>query len=273
MPDGYGSQAEYMKQVVPLAEERQREIEEALRKAFAAFIELREVEVVIFSGMRASDLARAIVEHPMILKSLLAASNIAARAIERDLGMRNLDTYRPRITEETAGILAGYIRPFLPASLALPALGHIDRVYFMDKEIRKRKGQWEAKVTLALCDVAKQQFVKRKFTSGGERFELDAAFPKRGDIRVGVDVKRIEARRDIHKRCDEIVNKAAKLKRACQDARFGAVVYYPFVDEQGNIRSRLESEQVDGVVFASDDDQAIRNAARCLLAMLKAPAS
>lgn len=32
-------------------------------------------------------------------------------------------------------------------------------------------------------------------------------------IEHAVDVKRIEARRDIHKRCDEIVNKAAKFKR------------------------------------------------------------
>jgi hypothetical protein len=60
----------------------------------------REVEVIVFSGMTAFQLAEAIVGHPLILKPLLAAYNIAARAIERDLSIRNVDTYRPRIDQD-----------------------------------------------------------------------------------------------------------------------------------------------------------------------------
>lgn len=44
-------------------------------------------------------------------------------------------------------------------------------------------------------------------------------------------MKRIEARRDIHKRCDEIVRKAVKLKQIYPKVKFGAVIYYPFIDE------------------------------------------
>jgi hypothetical protein len=45
------------------------------------------------------------------------------------------------------------------------------------------------------------------------------------DVHIGIDIKRIEARQDIHKRCDEIVNKAAKLKAVFRKAKFGAVIY------------------------------------------------
>ena len=55
-------------------------------------------------------------------------------------------------------------------------------------------------------------FEKRKFEVDGEPFEIDVASPLVGEIKIGIDVKRIEARRDIHKRCDEIVNKANKSK-------------------------------------------------------------
>lgn len=107
---------------------------------------------------------------------------------------------------------------------------------------------------------------------GGEQFELDAATPGEGDIQIGIDVKRIEARRDIHKRCDEIVNKASKLKSAFSKARFGAVVYYPFIDEHVNIQNRLRSSDIDGVVFASGSDESIENAVRLLLSTLKVAA-
>ena len=100
-------------------------------------------------------------------------------------------------------------------------------------------------------------------------FELDAATPEEGPIQAGIDVKRIEARRDIHKRCDEIVNKARKLKAAFPRSRFGAVVYYPFIDEHVNVQNRLRSEAVDSIVFASDSDDSINNAVRHLLSMLE----
>lgn len=272
MPDGYGSHRDYMDWVKADADARQEAIETALRKAFSRFIERREVEVVVFSSMSALDLARAILAQPLILKPLLACCNIAARAIERDLDIKNLDTYSPRLNEDHAKVIAGYIKPFLPAYLELPTLSRIDRVSYIDKEIRKGKGRWERRVLDALNRHGQTPFRKRMFDVGGEQFELDAATPGEGDIKIGIDVKRIEAHRDIHKRCDEIVNKASKLKSAFSKARFGAVVYYPFIDEHVNIQNRLRSSDIDGVVFASGSDESIENAVRLLLSTLKVAA-
>jgi hypothetical protein len=218
--------------------------------------------------MTAFDLAKAIVNHPLILKPLLAACNIAARAIERDLSIKNLDTYNPRLNEDQAKVIAGYIKPFLPSYLEIPALSRIDRVSFIDKEIRKRKGRWEKKILESLNRFSILQFHKRMFVAEGEQFELDAASPKVGDIKVGIDIKRIEARRDIHKRCDEIVNKAAKLKLAFPRSKFGAVVYYPFIEEHINIQNRLRSNNIEGIVFASEAKESIEIAIRLLLSTL-----
>ena len=137
---------------------------------------------------------------------------------------------------------------------------------FLDKEIRKGKGRWEQMVRAALVDAAKRvgllgTFKKRHFETGGEEFELDAACPGTGPITVAVDVKRIEARRDIHKRCDEIVNKAAKFKGVYPGGKFVVFIYYPFTDEHLNVSNRLKSENIDVVVFASEHPESIRNAA------------
>jgi len=103
------------------ADSRQEAIEDALRKAFSSFIEKREVEVIVISSMTAFDLAKAIINHPRILKPLLAACNIAARAIERDLSIKNMDTYSPRLSDDQAKVIAGYIKPFLPSYLEIPS--------------------------------------------------------------------------------------------------------------------------------------------------------
>ncbi len=269
MPEGYGSHSDYMARVKEDADARQTAIESAIRSAFGQFIERRTVEVVIFSSMSAIDLSRALLREPLILKPLLAACNIAGRAIDRDLGLKNIDTYDPKLTEEHANVIAGYIKPFLPPYLELPTLAHIDRVEFIDKEIRKGKGQWEKKILDALNRFGSSKFKKRTFTYKGEEYELDAATPTTGAITTGIDVKRIEAKRDIHKRCDEIVNKATKLKTAFPGSRFGAVVYYPFIDEQVNVESRLRSKHVNGVVFASESDESVENAVRLLLSKLQ----
>lgn len=89
-------------------------------------------------------------------------------------------------------------------------------------------------------------------------------------MRIAVDVKRIEARRDIHKRCDEIVNKASKTKVRFPSAQFAAVIYYPFVAEHTNVLSRLTSESIDCVVFASDSLESVKDAVSLLIATLKA---
>lgn len=265
----YGTHADYMTWVEADADERREHVETALREAFSSFIHKQEVDIVVFSSMTALELADAIIRYPLVLKPLLAATNIAARAIERDLSIKNLDTYEPKLDRERAQVIAGYVKPFLPPCVPVPALGLLDRTAFVDKEIRKRKGQWEKRVIQHLTRVAGVKFGKRMFETGGEQFELDAAMPASGDVKVGVDIKRIEARRDIHKRCDEIVNKATKLKSCFPGAKFAAVIYYPFVEEHVNIQNRLRSEDIDGVVFASEGDQSIENAVRMLLAGLR----
>ena len=217
MPDGYDTHADYMRWVRNDTAARQQQVLDALRNAFSQFIELREVEIINFSAMTAMDLAEAIGEYPLILKPILTACNVAGRAIERDLDIRNLDTYRPRLNAEKAAAIAGYLKPFLPQELAVPALSELDRHFFVDKQIRMHKGQWERQVSEAVNQQASLAFKKRKFVCDDEEFELDAAAPPEGDIEVAVDVKRIEARRDIHKRCDEIVNKATKFKK-CRPA-------------------------------------------------------
>lgn len=268
MPDKYGSHADYMDWVKDNADLRQEAVEDTLRKAFSDFIEKHEVEVIVFSRMSAFDLAKAIMNHPILLKPLLAACNIAARAIERDLSIKNVDTYNPRLSQDQTKVIAGYMKPFLPSYLEIPALSRIDRVAFIDKEIRKGKGRWEKKILESLNRFGRLQFHKRMFMAQQEQFELDAASPKLGDIEVGIDIKRIEARRDIHKRCDEIVNKAAKLKSAFPVCKFGVIVYYPFLEEHVNIQNRLRSDDIDGVVFASEGKESIENAVRMLLSTL-----
>ncbi len=258
-----------MSRVKAEADARRSIVEKALRAAFGRFIETRQVEVVVFSGMSALDLATAMLAQPAILKPLLGVCNIAARAIERDLGIKNLDTYTPRLSDDHARVIAGYIKPFLPDYLELPTLSRIDYILYVDKEIRKGKGRWEKQIVEALNRFGRGPFQKRKFSAGGEEFELDAATPSTGAIAVGVDVKRIEARRDIHKRCDEIVNKARKLKTEYPQAKFGAVVYYPFIDEHVNIQNRLHSSDLGAVVFASESEESIHNAVQMLLSTLK----
>lgn len=265
MSQGYSSHAEYMKWVVSDADERQKHVEKSLQTAFSNFIQVKRVKVIVFTDVTAADLAKAMIEYPVILKPILAACNIAARAIERDLSIKNVDTYNPKLTRDQANILAGYIKPFLPVYMEIPTLSRIDRISFIDKEVRKRKGQWERKIIKALNKCGNLFFKKRTFTIDDEQFEIDAAYPETDDIKIAIDIKRIESRRDIHKRCDEIVNKAFKLKKTYKKALFAAVIYYPFIDEHINIQSRLRSENIDQVVFASEAPESIKNTTKLLL--------
>jgi hypothetical protein len=266
---GYGNQRQYVSKVLPVADVRQAEVEDHLRRAFFKFIEPRKVDVVVFESMSADDLARAISQYPLVLKPLLASCNLAGRALKRDLKIENIDTYMPVLSEKQANAVAGYLLSFLPKYLEIPTLSRIDRVSFIDKEIRKDKGRWEKLVCEALNKYGKTGFKKRKFETGGQAFELNAATPSTGAVRIGVDIKRIEARQDIHKRCDEIVNKAAKLRAAFPKAKFAAVIYYPFVQDHSNVLSRLDSPHIDAIVFASGSADAVENAVRLLLAKVE----
>lgn len=262
----YSSQADYVAKVTAAAESRSKEVAKALRAAFAGRIRQEELEVIDFQATSALELGQAIAEHPIILKPLLAVCNVAGRAIERDLDLRNVDTYGLRLSRDQAHAIAGYIKPFLPPSLPLPALSHMDRVLFIDKEVRASKGQWEKLITEALIRFSGLPFKKTKFKVRRQEFELDSAFIKGKTIAYAVDVKRIEARRDIHKRIDEIANKANKFKLVYPKAKFGAVIYYPFPAEHGNIRDRLETRYIDSIQFAGESQQSIYQAVRLLLA-------
>ncbi len=269
MPEGYDSHADYMGWVKADAELRAVEVRATLIRAFSRFVELREIEVINFSNMTAMDLAAAIQSEPRILKPLMACCNVAGRAVERDLDIRGLDTYVPRLSESHAAAIAGYLKPFLPQELAVPALSELDRFFFVDKEIRARKGRWEQTILESLNALSRYKFKKRRFEVGDESFEIDAAAPDTGKIEVAVDVKRIEARRDIHKRADEVINKAAKFKKKHPKSLFAAVVYYPFTAEHVNVQSRLQSRYIDAVCFASQGPEQISVAVGLLVDQLK----
>jgi hypothetical protein len=264
----YSSHVEYMANVAEAADARQAAVEQALKAAFSGYISQEPVEIIAFGDMTVIELAAALSVHPLVLKPLLAACNVAARAIERDIGIRNLNTYLPRLSDDQATAIAGYLKPFLPLRLTVPGLCHLDRVGFIDKEVRLRKGRWESKVKSALQAQASRRFVKRRFIVDDNKFEIDAATPPTGPISLGVDIKRIEARRDIHKRTDEIVRKAVNLRKAFPDSRAAAVVYYPFVDEQVNIQSRLQSPEIEAVAFAGKTEESIALAVGLVLAKL-----
>lgn len=265
MTEEYSTHADYIARVSEEATARCEEVQQVLKKAFQPFIETRSVEVIVFSDISALDLGRILLNYPKVLKPLLAICNIGGRAIKRDLGIQNIDTYRPRLSAAQANAIAGYIKPFLPVFAEIPSLCHLDRVEYIDKEIRKGKGGWEQRVTAALNKNARVSFKKRKFVVHNEEFEIDAASPPTGPIQIGIDIKRIEARADIHKRGDEIVNKATKLKSVYPKVKFAAVVYYPFIQEHTNVRSRLESPDIDLVIFAGETDESIETPVRLLL--------
>lgn len=262
----YASQADYVEWVREAMARRAVEIAASLREAFGNVIRVEEVEVIVFSSVTVLELSEKIVRHPLILKPLLLATNIAARAIERDLGIKNLDTYDARLSQELALAIAGYIKPFLPDSLPVFTLAELDRIMFADKEIRKTKGRWERMVLQALNSYGRAVFKKSMFRHNDQEFEIDAAAKlPTGGIAHAVDIKRIEARRDIHKRTDEIVNKATALKTTYPKANFGAVIYYPFMAEHGNVRDRLQSPYIDSVVFAGATEESVATAVRLLL--------
>jgi hypothetical protein len=91
---------------------------------------------------------------------------------------------------------------------------------------------------------------------------------KDGPIEVAVDVKRIESQRDIHKRADEITNKASKFKKAFPNGKFLAVVYYSFPTEHINAKSRIQTDEIDDVYFASESESSIKSAVGLMLGML-----
>nr|WP_312216841.1 hypothetical protein [Clostridioides sp.] len=266
--EGYTNHRNQIESVQGL-DERLTQLSEAMYEGFKKYLISRESYFINFKDMTADELADVLFEYPIIIKSVLASVNVASRAIKRDLEI-DIDTYKLNITKTKAGILAGYIKPMLPSEISIDALCELDRWFYVDKEIRKNKGRWEKEILQALVKFSKINFKKVKFNSGTQKFELDAAYTDEYDyVRVGVDVKRIEARQDIHKRADEIINKANKYKHVFPEGKFYAVIYYPFVSDHINLKERLSSDNIDGIYFANEANLSIEQQVKYLLGRAK----
>ncbi len=186
----YGNQRSYLTGVSKSKKQRAEKIAKELKEAFSDCIKIEKSEYIYFTDLSAERLAEALFNHPAILKSVLSICNVAARAVERDLNLKNLNTYNPKLDKTSSSILAGYLKPFLPEKAAIVSLVDIDSVFYVDKEIRKTKGAWEKKIVTALNRFGKKSFRKRKFSREGVNYELDAASPEKGDIEIGIDIKR-----------------------------------------------------------------------------------
>jgi hypothetical protein len=263
----YSSHQEQVAECQP-SPERIKKLEDSLIEAYEKVITYQEVPFIVFGDLNAEELAAAFVKYPIIIKPTLCCVNVAQRAVKRDLGF-DLNTYSEKISETHAALLAGYIKPLLPPAIAVPALMELDRFFWTDKEMRARKGNWEKTVTLSINKASSQRFKKRKFECDGEQFEIDAACPAKGEnIDIAIDIKRIESQRDIHKRADEIINKAQKFKKTYPQSRFIAVVYYPFPNQHLNLQNRLQSKDIEGVFFAGETESSIANVADMLVGTL-----
>jgi hypothetical protein len=266
------SHADRLSLVMDDVEARRREFRQSLQEAFKDFIEVRETQWILFENISADELSRVFQEHPVVVKAVTALCNIASRAIRRDLGFE-VDTYNPRLTKAKADQLAGYVKPFLPSALALPTLEAVDDWWFIDKEMRASRGRFEKIITAELSRRTGLEFKKYHFPVIADdgttiAYELDAAYPASGEpVEVGIDVKGISAPRDMHKRGDEITNKAQKFKKTYPTGKFGSVIHYPFEDKV-NVVQRLQNPDIDGIVFAGDSRESIETAILALLPQL-----
>ncbi len=247
--------------------QRREKIKKAIRTELHKYLsEFKDIEIRA-SDIGEDELALVLFRAPILLKALISTCNIAQRAIKRDLGF-DVKTYGTTLKMNRATQLAKYIKPFLPKTITLESLLLVDHVYFIDNEMRQIKGsEWEKRVIETLRRISGRDFRKRKFNSN--HYEIDAALASRGIIIVGVDIKRIESPRDIHKRSDEIINKAVHLKRTFPDAKFFAMIYFPFPKEQDKIEERFAESQVDGIVYVRASDVSIRNSCEELVKIAK----
>lgn len=246
---------------------RAKELELAFTQAFKEHVYLKEVGVVRFSDLNVTELAHALHSYPILVKHITACVNVAQRAIKRDLKI-DIDTYGDSLALGKAHALAGYLMPLLPKEMEIPALVELDRYFWVDKEMRAQKGSWEKRVEIALSSKSKRVFRKIKFDYEDEEFEIDAAYLENSVLLAGFDAKRIESPRDIHKRSDEIMNKAVKVKSKYPESKFYAIVYYPFPEQHINVMSRLKSDFINGIFFASETDSSIEQAAEMALSRL-----
>lgn len=260
MTRGYSDEKAYSNAVASKVKARATEIADALKVAFGDSISPRQAHILELRGIRPEILGELMLKDGRIMKPLLVVAGVAMRAIERDLDIRNLNTYNPVLSRDEAVRLAEYLLELLPDQILVETLVEADRVDFLSSQKRALKGAWEKKVTRSISEATGHAFKKRKLTIQDEIFEIDAAYPQIGGVEYAVDIKRCEARRDFQKRSDEIVNKARVLKTQYPNAKFASVVYYPFDEE--DFRGRLSSGPIELVAFGNDSDESILEVGR-----------
>jgi len=265
--EGYNSEIDYFQIVSPSAERRANEIETEIAMAFQDWIKIYESRLIDISGITPDQLGEILFNHPKLLKPLSVLGVVAGRAFEKDLGIKNINTYEPNLDKQESVKIAGYLLNQIPREFLLESLRELDRNQFIDKEKRKFKGSWENQIREMLVNLSGLDFSKCKITVSGEEYEIDAAYFEGKYLKYAIDVKKIGARRDFQKRSDEIVNKSDAYKRRFPNGNFAAVVHYPF--EKDAVRSRLNRESIDLVVFANDSPESIAEAVKDLITNLQ----
>ncbi len=252
------------------ANTRQKEIDGFLEETFKEFISEIPTKIIHLKAIDQDRLADMLLMKPAILKSLCISANVAKRAFWKDLGI-NINMYHPRLSPAIARKVAEYLKPILPDEIALDTLSYLDRIEYVDKTVRAAKGNWEKQIVSELSKQGPGKFKKRQFLSNGEKYELDAAYPAKGDdpILIGVDVKQISSPMDIHKRSDEIINRAKHLKAEYPDSFFAAVVHYPYDEKLDHLKSRLSESNIDVCKFCTEDEQSIVGAVKDIIAKWK----
>jgi len=116
----YTSHRQQLLESFPLPE-RIKSLEEALLVAFEKVISYEQVAFIRFGDLDVFELAQVFVASPSVIKATCACVYVAQRAIKRDLKFE-FDTYATEISEVKAAALAGYLKPFLPDRIAVPAI-------------------------------------------------------------------------------------------------------------------------------------------------------
>jgi DNA-binding protein Fis len=253
----YRSHDAYLQAIAVQRTKRAEEIRSVVREKLGKYVAQVEADELDLGRVSAEELRELLSAHPDLLKPLLVACNVGQRAVKRDLGF-NVNTLRPRLKQAQAQQLAEFLLRSLPKKILVDSLVALDLYQWTDSAIRKAKGGWEKNIIEGL----KGRGVdcrKRKFKVDGQSFELDVAYPSTGPVKVGVDVKMIGHALDIHKRSDEIKDKATLLKEQFPEATFVSVVYYPDDEGKQQVENRLRAgvTHIDRILFAGDDPASI----------------
>lgn len=264
--NGYTTEIDYYNAVAPIAEVRAKEIEAELSIAFKCYFVSNESKLIDISAITPERFAEILLKHPKLLKPFSVLAIVAMRAFEKDLGIRNVNTYKPHLNEQQALEISRYLLKQIPKKFHLETIRELDRNQFIDKEKRKLKGSWENGIRETLVEKTGLKFAKARIKVTGEEYEIDAAYFEGKYLKYAIDVKKIGSRRDFQKRADEIINKSVAYKKLYPNGKFAAVVYYPF--EEDALRSRLNSNSIDKVVFANDSPESIIEAVKTLITYL-----